>query len=202
MQRGNRFTDICGRGKSSFFFFLVSAAAASRRRVYYANVCCLFFFLSFFRFPPQSRNDASPCKIERRNQTPEVDAAATAARMSGLSHARGSNRVYIRWCKLAISPVLLAETRLLPRQLNPLPPPPPWCPLAPISIQRRSGTIRDGSSKFRDAPLTYNILRRGHFHSFRITLVYFNYRRPEKMYEFLPTPLPSISGKTYLHWFA
>lgn len=92
----------------------------------------LFFFVFFHRIG-MMRSHA--------NRTSESGAGSgrRCRPNVGLSYARTSNCVYIRWCKLAISLVLKRDCSLVEfcRQLNPR-----GILLAPISIPRRSGTIR------------------------------------------------------------
>lgn len=94
------------------------------------------FFLFFFSFSFTESEWCVPMQIERRNQAPEVDAAA--ARMSACHTHAQVTAFYIR-CKPAISLVLKRDCSLVAfcRQLNPR-----GVLLAPISIPRRSGTIR------------------------------------------------------------
>lgn len=121
-------------------------------------------------------------QIERRNQAPEVDAAAarmsachTHAEVTAFTYDDVNSRSRPFRNEIAPSPRFVANLTPVVSSLG--------AHFHPATVWHHPG---DGSSKFRDAPLTYNIYVRvnGHFHSFRIALVYFNYRSPEKMYEF------------------
>lgn len=124
--RGNCSIDICERGGlhslslSLFCFFsLALCGSAFITQTFVASI------FSFFLFSSAEPEWCVPMQIECRNQAPEVD----AVRMSDLSHARGSNRIYSLSLSLAIS--RCPKTRLLPldafcRQLNPRGCPPPY----------------------------------------------------------------------------
>lgn len=148
VQNGNTTRKLLHRylRKRRYSFFLVSAAVP---RVYYANVCYLFLslFLSFFLFSSTESEWCVPMQIERRNQAPEVDAAAarmsachTHAEVTAFTYDDVNSRSRPFWNEIAPSSRFAANLTPVVSSWRPFPSRDGLAPSAPV--HRNSATRR------------------------------------------------------------